>query len=85
MFGRFRHKRSARFTGGLAVGLLVLCALFTAGARAQSAPPPKSSGSINIHQVQVAFIGSGAVGGGTLHFRGRSYPFKLGGLGIGGH
>ena len=63
MFGRFRHKRSARFTGGLAVGLLVLCALFTAGARAQSAPPPKSSGSINIHQVQVAFIGSGAVGG----------------------
>src|SRR6516225_5197466 len=84
MFGRFRHKRSARFTGGLAVGLLVLCALFTAGARAQSAPPPKPSGSINIHQVQVAFIGSGAVGGGTLHFRGRSYPFKLGGLGIGG-
>jgi hypothetical protein len=84
MFGRFRHKRSARFTGGLAVGLLVLCALFTAGARAQSAPPPKPSGSVNIHQVQVAFIGSGAVGGGTLHFRGRSYPFKLGGLGIGG-
>jgi hypothetical protein len=34
--------------------------------------------------VQVAFIGSGAVGGGTLYFRGRSYPFKLGGLGIGG-
>ena len=51
---------------------------------AQSAPPPKPSGGINIHQVQVAFIGSGAVGGGTLHFRGRSYPFKLGGLGIGG-
>ena len=84
MFGRFCHKRWARFAGGLAVGLLVLCALFTAGARAQSAPPPKPSGSINIHQVQVAFIGSGAVGGGTLHFRGRSYPFKLGGLGIGG-
>ena len=42
MFGRFRHKR---FIGGLAVGLLVLCALFTAGARAQSAPPPKPSGS----------------------------------------
>ena len=46
MFGRFRHKRSARFTGGLAVGLLVLCALFTAGARAQSAPPPKPSGGM---------------------------------------
>ncbi len=34
--------------------------------------------------MQVAFIGSGAVGGGTLYYRGRYYPFKLGGLGIGG-
>ena len=34
--------------------------------------------------MQVAFIGSGAVGGGKLYFHGRSYPFKLGGLGIGG-
>src|SRR5246127_320055 len=83
MFGRFCHKRWARFTGGLAVGLLVLSAIFPAGAHAQSAPPSKPSGSVNIHQVQVAFIGSGAVGGGTLHYRGRSYPFKLGGLGIG--
>jgi hypothetical protein len=84
MFGRFRHKRSARFTGGLAVGLLVLCFILSADAHAQPAPPPKPSGSVNIHQVQVAFIGSGAVGGGTLHYHGRSYPFKLGGLGIGG-
>ena len=66
------------------MGLLVLCAILSAGAHAQSSPSPKPSGSVNIHQVQVAFIGSGAVGGGTLYFRGRSYPFKLGGLGIGG-
>jgi hypothetical protein len=39
---------------------------------------------VAISQVQVAFIGSGAVGGGTLYYRGRAYPFKLGGLGIGG-
>src|SRR5580692_3735115 len=45
---------------------------------AQSGPPPKPSGSVNIHQVQVAFIGSGAVGGGTLYYGRRSYPFKLG-------
>ena len=51
---------------------------------AQSAPPARPSGSVNIHQVQVAFIGSGAMGGGTLYFRGRAYPFKLGGLGVGG-
>src|SRR5215470_6251631 len=44
----------------------------------------KPSGTLTIHQVQVAFIGSGTRGGGTLRFRGRSYPFSLGGLGIGG-
>jgi hypothetical protein len=30
------------------------------------------SGTVEIEQVQVAFIGSGGVGGGTLHFRGKS-------------
>jgi hypothetical protein len=44
----------------------------------------KPSGTVTIHQVQVAFIGSGTGGGGTLLFHGRSYPFTLGGLGIGG-
>ena len=71
-----------RFRYGLAAAL-VLCAL-SAAAIAQSSRPAHSSGSVNIHQVQVAFIGSGALGGGTLYFHGRSYPFKLGGLGIGG-
>jgi hypothetical protein len=42
------------------------------------------SGTVNIEQVQLAFIGSGNLGGGTLHFRGQSYRFKVGGLGIGG-
>jgi hypothetical protein len=67
----------------LLAAALFLCALSVA-AIAQSTPPTRPSGSISIHQVQVAFIGSGAVGGGTLYFNGRSYPFKLGGLGIGG-
>ena len=84
MFIRSRRQRWANFTRSFAVGLLILFSTLSAGALAQSAPPPKPSGSVNIHQVQVAFIGSGAVGGGTLHYRGRSYPFKLGGLGIGG-
>jgi hypothetical protein len=42
------------------------------------------SGTVEIEQVQVAFIGSGNVGGGTLHFQGKSYRFTVGGLGIGG-
>ncbi len=42
------------------------------------------SGSVYIEQVQLAFIGSGNLGGGTLQFQGRSYKFSIGGLGIGG-
>lgn len=56
---------------------------FSLSASAQNAPL-RPSGSVNIHQVQIAFIGSGTTGGGTLYFHGRAYPFKLGGLGIGG-
>jgi hypothetical protein len=67
-----------------ALGPAVVCGVLSTGALAQSAPPPKPAGSVNIHQVQVASIGSGAVGGGTLYFHGRSDPFKLEGLGIGG-
>jgi len=65
-----------------ATGSILLC-LLSAGVVAQEAPP-KPSGTVTISQVQVAFIGSGSGGGGTLHFAGRSYPFKIGGLGIGG-
>jgi hypothetical protein len=44
----------------------------------------KKSGTVRIEQVQVAFIGSGNLGGGTLKFGGKSYNFSVGGLGIGG-
>jgi len=44
----------------------------------------RKSGTIVIEQVQVAFIGSGNLGGGTLQFNGKSYKFTVGGLGIGG-
>ncbi|MBV8736168.1 MAG: hypothetical protein JO007_02700 [Alphaproteobacteria bacterium] len=70
-----------RFTRAV-VSALLLSGL-ALNASAQNAPL-RPSGSVNIHQVQIAFIGSGTTGGGTLYFRGRAYPFKLGGLGIGG-
>jgi hypothetical protein len=44
----------------------------------------RPSGTIMIDQTQVAFLVSGASGGGELKFKGRVYPFKIGGLGIGG-
>jgi hypothetical protein len=42
------------------------------------------SGSVSITQTQIAFIGSGNLGGGTLKYGGKSYDFTIGGLGIGG-
>jgi hypothetical protein len=43
-----------------------------------------SAGTVEIEQTRISFIGSATGGGGVLHFRGRDYPFKVGGLGIGG-
>jgi len=42
------------------------------------------TGTVTIEQVQIAFIGSGNLGGGTLIFKGQKYGFSVGGLGIGG-
>lgn len=43
------------------------------------------SGTVTIEQVQIAFIGSGNLGGGTLLFGGKKYDFTVGGLGFGGY
>ncbi len=42
-----------------------------------------STGTVRLEQVQAGFIASGEAGGGTLRYRGRSYPITVGGLGIG--
>jgi hypothetical protein len=44
----------------------------------------KPSASVEIQQTQIAFIGSGNLGGGKLFFQGKTYPFTIGGLGVGG-
>jgi hypothetical protein len=40
--------------------------------------------TVSMDQVQVAYIGNAGGGTGTLFYRGRAYPFKVGGLGVGG-
>jgi hypothetical protein len=62
----------------------VLHLILFAGGNDVSAADLKKSGTIRIQQTQIAFIGSGNLGGGTLSFNGRTYRFKIGGLGIGG-
>ena len=54
---------------------------------ASSAAPAQDlgkSGTVQIEQVQLAFIGSGNLGGGRLQYQGNTYKFTVGGLGIGG-
>jgi hypothetical protein len=55
-----------------------------ASASAQTAPPKQPSGSVQFKSVQAGFIGSASAGGGVLRFRGKSYKFSTGGLGVGG-
>ena len=63
----------------MSVGLLLL-----SSAGAQAADDLVRSGTLTIEQVQIAFIGSGNLGGGTLTVGGSRYNFSIGGLGIGG-
>jgi hypothetical protein len=69
-----------RLRSSIAVGLALL--LYVSGSAIGE--DLKKSGTVRIEQVQVAFIGSGNLGGGTLKFNGKSYSFTVGGLGIGG-
>lgn len=66
--------------------ILAALALFLVAlpASAQQSSLGPVTGSVRFRQLQVAFIGSGQVGGGTLTFRGRSYGITIGGLGFGG-
>jgi hypothetical protein len=66
------------------VALAAACVYGATPAKAQEPPKGKPSATVKIQQIQVAFIGSGAVGGGTLNYGGKSYPITVGGLGVGG-
>ena len=61
-----------------------LLTLVAAPALAQSSRLGPATGTVRIQQVQIAFIGSGAAGGGKLSYHGRSYDITVGGLGFGG-
>ena len=41
-------------------------------------------GTVDMQQVQVAYLASGGGGSGALDHHGRAYPFSVGGLGVGG-
>jgi hypothetical protein len=71
-----------------ALGLTALVLLSACGGQQGGTPSSVEGktpdGTVTMRQVQVAYIGSGSTGGGTLYYRGRAYPFTVGGLGVGG-
>lgn len=67
-----------------ALSLLAAILMLALPASAQQGNLGPATGRVHIEQVQVAFIGSGQVGGGTLNFRKRNYGITVGGLGVGG-
>ena len=66
--------------GGLALGLVAAI-----GVVAAQPVERVKAGTVEIEQVQVAFVGSGNVGGGILSFQGKSYRLLRGGPPLGPH
>lgn len=65
-------------------GMIFFSTQFSTMAYAEDQPVGSPSATVEIQQIQIAFIGSGALGGGKLHYQGKSYPITIGGLGVGG-
>ena len=59
------------------------CSQQTPGAytKYEGMPP---DGTVEMHEVQAAYIGNAGGGSGTLFYHGRAYPFSIAGLGVGG-
>ncbi|MGH9895622.1 MAG: DUF1134 domain-containing protein, partial [bacterium] len=60
--------------------MIVVAALAVHGPAAGKEPV----GTIEMKELQIAWIGSGNFGDGKLHFKGETYPFKITSLGVGG-
>ena len=74
--------RRALFPIGAAALLSLAACTTQSGSMSLQGKP--LSGYVEMTQVQAAYIGSGNAGKGTLRYRGHTYPFTVGGLGVGG-
>jgi hypothetical protein len=62
------------------VAIALFAAIILAGA---TAPSQAQSGTVRLHIVKAGFIVGIGGGNGVLHYQGRAYPFRIGGIGIG--
>jgi hypothetical protein len=63
--------------------LVLMAALFVAGTSPGYAQGQSQTGSVRVKVVRVGLLVGGGGGNGTLTYRGRVYPFTVGGLGMG--
>jgi hypothetical protein len=81
-------RRAAAETPDLVSRRIALKFLAAVGVASYAAPLRaedfRESGTVKIEQAQIAFIGSGNLGGGTLYYGGKQRDFSVGGLGVGG-
>ena len=72
------------------VALVSTCVLYLTGCVGSVELGPDAvrgqtpDGTVDMQEVQAAYIGSGSAGTGILFFRGVQYPFEVGGVGVGG-
>jgi hypothetical protein len=72
------------------VALVSACVLYLTGCVGSVELGPDAvkgqtpDGTVDMQEVQAAYIGSGSAGTGILFFRGVQYPFEVGGVGVGG-
>jgi len=65
--------------------MLALAAACTRGEIGRDAIAGKTpDGTVEMRQVQAAYLASAGGGSGALRYRGRTYPFHVRGLGVGG-
>ena len=79
-----RHTRRKSLTSCGFATLLALAACSSSGVGEKSVSGLIPDATVDMREVQAAFLGSGGGGHGTLFYRGREYPFTVAGLGIGG-
>src|SRR6185312_9904626 len=73
--------------GSRGLTLAVVVGLFgcnNAGVGPQSVAGMQPVGTVDMNEVQAAYLGSGSTGNGALFFNGQRYPFSVSGLGVGG-
>jgi hypothetical protein len=64
--------------------MLAACSNQTAPSSETKLEGQPPSGSVEMHELQAAYIASGSGGSGTLYYQGGIYPFTVGGVGVGG-